>query len=87
MREAGYFLPHVPIGYAFTIGASLGTWPILYYVFGARNAAVTLSVMVVVALLFGIWFIRYSKALWLALDLTLHPPHAEDFESRGRQEE
>jgi hypothetical protein len=84
MRESGYFLPHVPIGYAFTVLASLGSWPILRYVFGITNAAITLSIMVAVAILFGIWFVRYSKALWLAIDLWLHPPGAEDFESRGR---
>jgi uncharacterized protein (DUF983 family) len=85
MRESGYFLPHVPIGYAFTVLAALITWPILYYLAGIRNAAFTLSVMVAVAVLFGIWFVRYSKAIWLAIDLTLHPPHSEDFEARGRR--
>ena len=84
MRESGYFLPHVPIGYGFTVLAALGTWPVARYAFGIRNAALTLSLMVAVAVLFGIWFVRYSKVLWLALDLTLHPPHSEDFESRGR---
>jgi len=86
MRETGYFLPHVPIGYAFTVLASLGSWPILYYVFRLRNAELTLGIMVAIAVLFGIWFVRYSKALWLAIDLTLHPPGLEDFESRGRSE-
>ena len=87
MRESGYFLPHVAIGYGFTVVAALGSWPILYYVFGVRNAALTLGTMVSIAFLFGIWFVRYSKVLWLALDLTLHPPHAEDFEARGRRGE
>jgi len=86
MRESGYFLPHVPIGYAFTVAISLGTWPVLYYIFGIRNAAVTLTTMIAVAVIFGVWFIRYSKALWLALDLKLNPPSSEDFESRGRRE-
>src|SRR6516164_3281607 len=86
MRESGYFLPHVPIGYAFTVLASLGSWPLMYYVFGIRGAAVTLSVMISVTVIFGIWFVRYSKALWLAIDLALHPPASEDFESRGRSE-
>src|SRR5262245_49997850 len=86
MRETGYFLPHVSIGYAFTVLASLGVWPVLYYLLGVRNAAVTLSIMALVAVVFGIWFIRYSKVLWLALDLTLHPPQSEDFEARGRRE-
>jgi hypothetical protein len=85
MRESGYFLPHVAIGYGFTVLASLGSWPLLYFVFGIRNAAVTLGVMIAVAVLFGIWFIRYSKVLWLALDLTLNPPASDDFESRGRR--
>jgi hypothetical protein len=84
MRETGYFLPHVPIGYAFTVLAALAAWAVLYYIGGVRSAALTLSIMVAVAVCFGVWFIRYSKALWLAIDLTLHPPHAEDFESRGR---
>ena len=86
MRETGYFLPHVPIGYAFTVVVALGTWPLLYYVFGVRNAVITLTSMILAAVLFGIWFVRYSKVLWLAIDLTLHPPHSEDFESRGRRE-
>ena len=85
MRESGYFLPHVPIGYAFTVVISLGTWPVLYFIFGVRNAAVTLATMITVAVLFGVWFIRYSKALWLALDLKLNPPSSEDFEARGRK--
>ena len=84
MRESGYFLPHVAIGYAVTVVVALGSWPVLRYIFGIENAAVTLSIMVSAAILFGIWFVRYSKVLWLALDLTLHPPASEDFESRGR---
>ena len=84
MRESGYFLPHVAIGYAVTVLASLGCWPLMRYVFGIENAAITLGVMIAVAVLFGVWFVRYSKVLWLALDLTLNPPQSEDFEARGR---
>ena len=85
MRESGYFLPHVPIGYAFTVLASIGSWPLLRFVVGIKDAAITLTVMVAVAILFGIWFIRYSKVFCLALDLTLRPPTSEDFEERGRR--
>src|SRR5262245_62564550 len=59
MRESGYFLPHVAIGYAFTAMASLGSWPLLRFVFGIENAAVTMTTMVAVAVVLGIWFIRY----------------------------
>ena len=51
MRESGYFLPHVVIGYGFTVVAALGTWPLLRYVFAIRSPAVTLSAMVLVAVL------------------------------------
>jgi uncharacterized protein (DUF983 family) len=84
MRESGYFLPHVAIGYGVTVLVALGCWPVMRYVLGIQSPTITLAVMVMVAVLFGIWFVRYSKALWLALDLTLHPPAEEDFKSRGR---
>jgi uncharacterized protein (DUF983 family) len=84
MRETGYFLPHVVIGYGVTVFVALGCWPFMKYVLKIDSPAITLSVMVITALLFGIWFVRYSKALWLALDLTIHPPSKDDFSSRGR---
>ena len=84
MRETGYFLPHVAIGYGATVLVALSCWPVMKYVLKIESPTITLSVMVIVALLFGIWFVRYSKALWLALDLTIHPPAQEDFKSRGR---
>ena len=85
MRESGYFLPHVPIGYGATVAVALGMWPLLRYVFHVRSDAVILGTMVTVGILFGIWFLRYAKMLWLALDLTIHPPRDEDFQSRGRK--
>jgi uncharacterized protein (DUF983 family) len=84
MRESGYFLPHVAIGYGATVGVALGTWPFLRYA-GVRSDALILSTMVAVGILFGIWFLRYAKMLWLALDLTINPPVEEDFQARGRR--
>jgi len=85
MRENGYFLPHVGIGYAVTVGVALGVWPLMRYIFGVQSDGLILSAMVVTGVVFGVWFVRYAKMLWLALDLTIHPPSAEDFQSRGRQ--
>jgi len=85
MRESGYFLPHVAIGYGATVAVALGTWPFLRYVLGVRSDVVILTTMIVAGVLFGIWFLRYAKMLWLALDLTLHPPADEDFQPRGRR--
>ena len=85
MWESGYFLPHVPIGYGVTVGVALGMWPLMRYAFGVRSDAAILTTMVATGILFGIWFLRYAKMLWLALDLTIHPPAKDDFESRGRR--
>ena len=87
MRESGYFLPHVAIGYGATVLVALSVWPLMQYVFGIHSDALILTTMVVTGILFGIWFLRYAKMLWLALDLTLHPPAREDFQSRGRHTE
>jgi hypothetical protein len=84
MRESGYFLPHVPIGYGVTVAVALSVWPLMRYVFDIQSDAAILTTMVLVGILFGVWFLRYAKMLWLVLDLTIHPPANEDFQSRGR---
>jgi uncharacterized protein (DUF983 family) len=85
MRESGYFLPHVAIGYGATVAVALGVWPFMTYVLHIQSDALILGTMVAVGILFGVWFVRYAKMLWLALDLTIHPPADEDFQSRGRR--
>jgi uncharacterized protein (DUF983 family) len=84
LRETGYFLPHVAIGYGATVIVALGIWPLLRYVFGVRSDWMILGAMLLGGVAFGIWFIRYAKMLWLAIDLKLNPPTREDFQSRGR---
>jgi len=84
MRESGYFLPHVPIGYGATVLVALSVWPFMRYVLGIQSDAWILTTMVIVGIVFGVWFLRYAKMLWLALDLWLHPVAGEDFQSRGR---
>jgi hypothetical protein len=84
MRETGYFLPHVPIGYALTVLAALSVWPLLRYVAGVESDAIILVSMITVGICFGVWVVRYAKMLWLVIDLTIHPPAQEDFQSRGR---
>lgn len=84
MRESGYYLPHFPIAYLATAGTALGTWPLLKYVVGVKSDSVILTVMILVGLVFGTWFIRYAKMIWLNIDLTIHPPNREDFEQRDR---
>jgi hypothetical protein len=85
MRENGYYLPHVAVGYPVIVAVGLGVWPVMRYVFGVQSDAVILTTMIVVGLLFGVWFIRYAKMLWLVIDLAMHPKVVEDFQARGRR--
>jgi hypothetical protein len=84
MREAGYFLPHAAIAYGVTALAAFAAWPALWYLGGVRSEAAIVIAMAAFGLGFGLWFNRYAKMIWLVIDLKLHPPVKEDFESRGR---
>jgi len=84
MRENGYFLPHVAIGYSLIVTVTLSIWPLLKYGLGITSDAILLTTMILTGLVFGLWSIRYAKMLWLALDLTIHPSVLEDFQARGR---
>lgn len=84
MRETGYFLPHAPIAYGATVLVAFSIWALLWLL-GVRSDALILTSMVAVGLLFGLWFNRYAKMLWLVFDLKMHPPVHEDFEGRGRK--
>jgi hypothetical protein len=84
MRETGYFLPHAPISYLLIVVAAVIVWAFERYVLRVESDAVVLVSITVLPLLFGIWSNRYSKMLWLMLDLWLHPPSRDDFEARGR---
>ena len=85
MRETGYFLPHASISYLLVILATVFAFTLLRLVFHVESDTIVLSSMIVFALAFGVWSNRYTKMMWLAIDLALHPPTKEDFQSRGRK--
>lgn len=85
MRETGYFLPHVPIGYLLTVMAAGFAFVILRLLLHIESDAIVLSTMIGFAVLFGLWSNRYTKMIWMTIDLTLNPPTKEDFQGRGRE--
>jgi uncharacterized protein (DUF983 family) len=85
MRETGYFLPHAPISYLLMVLAAAFAFVLLRLVFHIESDVVVLSSILIFAVAFGFWSNRYTKMLWLIIDLTLHPPTKEDFQARGRQ--
>ena len=84
MRETGYFLPHAPISYLLIVLAAVFAFVLLRLVLHIESDPIVLSSMVVFAVAFGVWSNRYTKMIWLTIDLTLHPPTKGDFQSRGR---
>ena len=84
MRETGYFLPHAPISYLLIVLAAAFAFVLLRLVLHVASDVIVLSSMVIFAVTFGVWSNRYTKMIWLIIDLTLHPPTKEDFQSRGR---
>jgi uncharacterized protein (DUF983 family) len=85
MRETGYFLPHAPMSYLLIVGAAAFAWIILSLVFHVESDAIVLPSIIVFAVSFGVWSNRYTKMIWMTIDLKLHPPTKEDFEARGRE--
>jgi hypothetical protein len=84
MRETGYFLPHAPISYLSIVFVAFLVWAILYFVFRMESDFVVLATMIGVAAAFALWSNRYTKMVWIVIDLWLHPPTREDFQDRGR---
>ena len=84
MRETGYWLPHAPISYVVFVAAAVVAWAVMRYVVIVESDAVFLAAMLLFSLVITVWTNRYAKIAWMLLDLALHPPASEDFESRGR---
>jgi uncharacterized protein (DUF983 family) len=85
MREAGYFLPHAPISYLLIVLAATFAFVLLRLVLHVESDAIVLSTTIAFAVAFGFWSNRYTKMIWMTIDLTLHPPTKEDFQGRGRE--
>lgn len=83
-RESGYFLGSVYFGYGATLFVVLAAWLAAAYLLRLESDLLVLAILVVTAIAFPLWFFRYSRMLWMALDLYLNPPVKEDFAVRGR---
>jgi uncharacterized protein (DUF983 family) len=85
MRETGYWLPHAPISYLFIVIAAVVVWFVERYILHIESDTVVLLSITVLPVLFAIWSNRYTKMIWMLLDLWLHPASQDDFEARGRE--
>lgn len=81
-QRSSYFLGSAFFAWVVTIPAALGAWYAVRYVAGPPSNAAMLAIPLVVVVIFLIWFFRFWRMLWMALDLYLNPPVEQDFDSR-----
>jgi uncharacterized protein (DUF983 family) len=77
-REPGYFTGALYFNYGATAGIFLAGWVLLDLLFGLSTAA-QLGIWLPFAVVFPLWFFRYSRALWMAADHRISPPEPRDF--------
>jgi uncharacterized protein (DUF983 family) len=71
-RAQGYFVGAIYVNYAVTAILALGTFFLLWNL-TALSTRAQLALVVPVAILFPLWFFRYSRSFWLALEYCLNP--------------
>ena len=71
-RAQGYFVGAIYINYAVTVTIMIGGG-LLLWAYAGLSTARQLVLWVPFGALFPLWFFRYSRSLWLALEYTLNP--------------
>lgn len=88
-REPGYFLGSIYINYGLTALLTTAGWISLRFVYGVESRW-AISGFAAFCVLFPIFFFRYARALWLAMDCRFESndffeyPASPPGESRGR---
>jgi len=65
-REQGYFVGAIYLNYAATVLIVIPGYLALYV--AGSSLSLQLVLLAAFCLIFPLWFFRYSKSLWLALD-------------------
>ena len=71
-RAPGYFVGAIYINYAATVVIML-TGYLLLWRYTELSAVQQLMIWMPFGVLFPLWFFRYSRSLWLALEYTVNP--------------
>ena len=71
-RAQGYFVGAIYVNYAATALIAIGGY-LLLWAFTTLSTAWHLALVLPVVLLFPLWFFRYSRSLWLALEYLVNP--------------
>jgi uncharacterized protein (DUF983 family) len=71
-RAQGYFVGAIYVNYAATVGVAV----VGYFWLWSRTSistAAQLTIWIPFCVLFPLWFFRYSRALWLAVEYGVNP--------------
>jgi uncharacterized protein (DUF983 family) len=71
-RAQGYWVGAIYINYAVTVTIAIAGYFVLWTRFGLPTS-VQFAIWIPFLLLFPLWFFRFSRSLWLALEFYLNP--------------
>jgi len=71
-RAQGYFVGAIYVNYAVTTVIVIGGY-FLLWAFTELSTAAQLALWLPVVVVFPIWFFRYSRSFWLALEYAVNP--------------
>ena len=71
-RAQGYFVGAIYVNYAVTTLVVIGGY-VLLWAFTALSTAAQLALWLPVVVVFPLWFFRYSRSFWLALEYAVNP--------------
>jgi len=71
-REQGYFVGAIYVNYGVTVLIAMAGYFVLWNTTTISTAG-QLALWVPFVVLFPLWFFRYSRSLWLALEYLLNP--------------
>jgi uncharacterized protein (DUF983 family) len=79
-REPGYFLGSIYFNYGATAALVMALYLGLFF-FAEVSPDLLLGILTAFCVLFPLWFFRYARSLWLALDWYFDPPPPERAEA------
>ena len=71
-RAQGYWVGAIYVNYAVTVLIAVGGYFVLWRLADLSTAA-QLALWVPFVILFPLWFFRYSRSVWLALEYFVNP--------------
>ena len=71
-RAQGYWVGAIYVNYAVTVALVMGGYLLLWALAGLSTGW-QLALWLPVVVLFPLWFFRYSRSLWLAVEWALNP--------------